>query len=147
MREIAAIVAIEITAKHRLRMGDERNRIVAQEGGANIHPEIYSIYIYMYVWYDSLNGAGWRAPVQIAFVNCGDGSITVRFQGRTLDRRRQEARVQVPYLIYTLLVIDPKHCHWSVAREEAESLTASSVTVGAVFQQFWLALISKAKYV
>ena len=51
---------------------------------------------------------GWRGPAQIASVNIGEGNVTVRCQGKTLDRRRQEVRAHVPYFEYLFAIVDHK---------------------------------------
>ena len=77
---------------------------------------------------------GWRGFAQIASVKSGEGNVAVRFQGRTFDRRHQEVRVHVPYLVFQVIPIDPQQRQWSIVRREVPNLTSAVVIVGAVFQ-------------
>ena len=54
------------------------------------------------IWYEPTNKevSGWRGPAQVATVNRDEGNVTVRFQGRTLDRKTSDVRVRIPYLVY-----------------------------------------------
>lgn len=61
--------------------------------------------------------------------------MTARSQGRTLDRRHQEVRMHVPYVVDMVALVEPKQQQWSVCKRCVENLTASQVTVGAVHQQ------------
>ena len=86
------------------------------------------------IWYDPPNKdtPGWRGPAQISSVNEDEGNITVRFQGRTLDRRPQEVRVHVPYLVYLSIVLFHKDEQWRIIQQGAECLTASFMAAGVV---------------
>ena len=75
---------------------------------------------------------GWRGPAQIASVQADEGNVTVRFQGKTLDRRQQEVRVHVPYLVYLSTVLDHKAHQFGIIKRETENLSSSFVTVGVV---------------
>ena len=127
---MVAVAIIEAIARQRLQRGDMRNHIVAQERSEHQLGDLVDI------WYDPPNKdiLGLRGPAQVASVNFGEGKVTVRSQGRTLDRRHQEVRLHVLYLVYLLARINSRQQGWSVMRMEVENLTSSFVIVGAVFQ-------------
>ena len=56
------------------------------------------------IWYEPAHkeAKGWRGPAKIASINfeTGENHINVRYQGRTLERRPQEVRVHIPYLVF-----------------------------------------------
>lgn len=98
VREIAAASIIEAIAKHRLERADRHKthpamQLSEYEDGQLVH-----------IWYEpnTKDSSGWRGPAQIASVQADDGQVTVRFQGRTLDRRNQEVRVHIPYPVYAV---------------------------------------------
>ena len=103
--------------KQRLQRGDKRNQVVAQERSEHQPGDLVDI------WYDLPNKdtPGWRGRAQIASVNLGEGNVAVRFQGSTLDRRLQEVRVHVPYLVYMLALIDSKAEEWIVVQKVVEN--------------------------
>lgn len=76
--------------------GDKRNQVAAQERSEHQPGDLVDI------WYDFPNGdaPGWGGPAQIVSANDGGGDITVRSQGRTLDRRHQEVGMHVPYFMH-----------------------------------------------
>ena len=88
------------------------------------------------IWYDPQNKdtLGWRGPAQIASVQEDENNVTVRFQGKTLDRGQQEVRVHVPYLVFLSTILAHKVDQCSIVRREAESLPSSFVTVGVIAQ-------------
>ena len=130
VREIAAVAIIEATVEARLRRGDYHKQIAAQERAEHQPADLVDI------WYDppSKDTPGWRGPAQIASVNVGEGNVIVRFQGRTLDRRRRALRVHVLYLVYPATLISSHEPEWSVLKREVETLKSASVIVGTVFQ-------------
>ena len=89
------------------------------------------------MWYDPTNKdtLGRRGPAQVATVNDGEANITVRCQGRTFDRRHQEARVHIFYVIYLLPSVPHKQHQWGIAQKDVQRLTASFATVGVVLQR------------
>ena len=58
----------------------------------------------------------------------------MRFQGRTLDRRHQEVRWHVPYLVLAVTPISGFNLQIGVLKQEAENLTTGFVTLGVVQQ-------------
>ena len=89
------------------------------------------------IWFDPPNKdtPGWRGPAQISSINDGEGNITVRFQGRTLDRRHQEVRQHVPYFIFVATLIPHKDTQWQIVRQGAECITHGCIALGATYQQ------------
>ena len=88
----------------RLQRGDKRNQVASIERSEHQPGDLVDI------WYDPPNKdtPGWRGPAQISSVQIDEGNVTVRFQGKTLDRRYQEVRAHVPYLVYLSSVLDHK---------------------------------------
>eukprot|EP00971_Amphidinium_carterae_P351093 6491908-Amphidinium_carterae.1 len=54
------------------------------------------------IWYEPTNKetGGWRGPATVASIQESEGNITVRYQGRTLDRRAQEVREHIIYHVF-----------------------------------------------
>ena len=140
-RGIAAVAIIEAIAKARPQRGDYHKMIAAQERAELQAGDLVDI------WYDPQNEdtPGWRGLAQIASVNFGEGNLIVRFQGRTLDRRHQEVRVHVPYLVFTVTAISNFDLQFSVLRREVENITIGFVTLGVVQQQGCWHLITRSK--
>ena len=126
VREIAAVVVIEAIAKQRLQRGGYHKQIAAQERAEIQQGDFGDI------WCDPPNKdtPGRRGPAQIASVNLGEGNVTVRFQGRTLDGRHQEARVHVLYLVYQVCFLDCNQQQWGALKRGAENLTSAFVILG-----------------
>ena len=93
------------------------------------------------IWYDPPNKdtPGWRGLAQVSFVQVDEGNLTVRFQGKTFDRRHQEVRAHVPYLVYLSSVLDHKASQWHILQREVEALSDVFLTVGAVHSSGGLA--------
>ena len=68
---------------------------------------------------------GWRGPAQIASVIIGECNVTVMFQGKTFDRRHQEVRAHVPYLVCLATFVDHTAIQWNIIRREVECLSTS----------------------
>ena len=119
VEEIVAVVMTEVTANQRLVRGDQINHIAAIERPERQPGDLVDIS------YDLFNThiPGWRGPAQIATVNEGEGNAAARPQGKTLDRRQQEVRARVPYLIYLSVVLGHGIHQWKVGRREAESMS------------------------
>ena len=90
------------------------------------------------IWYDLPNedAPGWRGPAQIATVIEGEGDLTVRSQGKTSDRRRQEVRIHVAYLVDLPSVVHSRSHQWNIVGREVKSSSASFTTLDVVFQQY-----------
>ena len=65
----------------------------------------------------------------------GEGDLIVRFQGRPLDRRHQEVRLHVPYLVFAVTPIGTFNQQFGVLKQEAENISSGFVTLGVVQQQ------------
>ncbi len=71
-------------------------------------------------------------------INEKEGNITVRFQGRTLDRRPREVRPHVPHLIYALGLFEHKgHASLQLGRFVENMERDSLTTSGMVFSHGW----------
>lgn len=79
---------------------------------------------------------GWRGPARIVTVNVRDDNITVRFQGKQLDRRHQRVHMHVPFLVYSSAVIPSKFHQRDAVRRDVDNMPTSFMIVGVVFQQF-----------
>ena len=131
VREIAALAPIEATTEQRLARGDYHKQVVAQEGAEFQQGDLVDI------WYCPPNkdAPEWRGPAQIVSVNLSEGNVTLRFQGRTFDRRHQEVRLHVPYLLYPVSPISSFNWQWGVLKEEVDNLTYAFGILGTVFQR------------
>ena len=110
--------------------GDTRNQVAALERAEHQPGDLVDI------WYDLPNKdtPGWRGPAQIASVQETEGNVRVRSQWKTLDRRSQEVRAQVPYLVYLSSVIDHKAYQFDICRKEVENLlSVAYLIVGLIF--------------
>ena len=96
VREIAAATIIEVTALSRLQRADRHKTVAALERSG------YQVGGLVDIWYEptTKDVSGWKGPAQIATINNDEGNVTVRFQGRTMDRRSQEVRHHIPYFVY-----------------------------------------------
>ena len=136
MREIAATAIIEVTALARLQRAD-RHKTVAAIGLAE-----HTVGDLVDIWYEpsTKDVSGWRGPAQIATINDSDGNITVRFQGRTLDRKHQEVRYPISYFVY---------CNGSFAQKADAFMTLANymestlklrefTTIGMIYKRGWI---------
>ena len=73
--------------------------------------------------------------MQIVTGNKGEGNVTVRSQGKCLDRRHQEVRAHVPYLVYLSAIIGHTVHHWNIVRRDVDYMSAPLLRVRVVFQQ------------
>ena len=65
---------------------------------------------------------GWRGPAEIASVNTQLGNVSVRVQGRTLDRQRNEVREHIHYLMFISIVYPDRFDIWLILKAFAEGL-------------------------
>ena len=70
------------------------------------------------LWFEPKNKdqRGWRGPGAIASINAEDGNFSIRFQGRTLDRRNQEVRPHIDYLVFATLIMPAAFESWRSLR-------------------------------
>ena len=96
VREIAACNIIQATAISRLQRAHTHKTVSSLERFENQPGDLVDI------WYEPTRNdhGGGRGPAEIKTINEDEAHITVRFQGRSLDRRLQEVRPHVPYFIY-----------------------------------------------
>ena len=104
VREVAMSNIVEGLAKSRVERADRhktRGAIERQE---------YAIKDLVDLWFEPGNKdtKGWRGPGSIETINSSEGNLSVRYQGRTLNRTIQELRPHIPYLIYMMLVREDK---------------------------------------
>ena len=88
------------------------------------------------IWFDPTNKdvPGWRGPAQIATVQENEAQVTVRYQGRTLDRRIQEVRHHIPYLVFFSCLHAELLGQWEHLRDYCEALPRGTAKVfGVVF--------------
>lgn len=90
------------------------------------------------IWYDppSNDIPGWRGPAQTSNINVEHGIVIARFQGRTLDRRRQEARVHIPYLLSVNGALSDRVPIWQKVKMHVEGLTRYRGPLGIIYTQF-----------
>ena len=93
VRELAAANIIEATAKARLARADGYNTRGAIQRQQFKEKDLVDI------WFEPTNKdqKGWRGPAETLSVNSAEGNVSVRYQGRTLDRRSQEVRSHTLY--------------------------------------------------
>ncbi len=132
VREIAACAIIEATAKARLQRADRHHTRAAVELRQLEPRQLVDI------WFEPTNKdcRGWRGPAEIATINASDGNVTVRYQGRSLDRQGSEVRPHIPYLVFWSALHTEQLAHWLLLRGECEALRqGSSKTYGLVLDQ------------
>ena len=129
VRETAACNIIEANAKARVERGDRSRTRGATELADHAPGDLVDI------WFDPVNKdtPGWRGPATMKTINHGDGNVTVRYQGRSLDRTGQEVRRHIAYLVF-LSLCHPELIHfWNMLRDFTEALvTGTSKTCGLV---------------
>ena len=86
---------------------------------------------------------GWRGPAQVKTVNEEEKNITVRIQGRSLDRAPREIRPHVPYLVFGTMLQDDLDAYLTQVMGYCEDLPRGNfVVVGLImnargFPQGW----------
>ena len=65
------------------------------------------------IWFkpEDKDQCGWRGPANVKTVNSDEGDVTVRYQGRSLDRAPAQVRPHIPYFIYLSLLQPEKYGH------------------------------------
>ena len=89
------------------------------------------------LWFEPKNKdqSGWRGPGQIATINADEGNISIRHQGRTLDRRNQEVRPHIPFLVFASMTMPDAFGAWLVLKRACQELRLGSVrSLGLVWQ-------------
>ena len=129
IREIAAGNIIEATACARMDRADRYNTRPA------IERQEYKVGDLVDLWYEPLNKdkSGWRGPGKVHSLQPNEGVVTVRYQGRSLDRRAQEVRPHIPHLVF-FSMRRHHHDHWKYVRCATEDLvTRTSKTYGLIW--------------
>ena len=125
VREVAAVNIIESLAVARL---DRASR--SKTRGA-IELSQHSVGDLVDIWFEPANKdqKGWRGPAEIRSINADEGNFSVRFQGRTLDRRNQEVRPHLPYLVYASILQPHYFADWILLKEECQALRRGTIVV------------------
>ena len=115
-REIAIAKIIEHTAQDRMQRAEHHRSRPALElekitAGQQVD-----------IWFEPSHKdlAGWRGPATVLSVQADENAITVRYQGRALERRGQEVRDHVAYLIFVVSQKAHPHVQWQLLRETVE---------------------------
>ena len=66
-------------------------------------------------------------------MNAEEGNISIRYQGRTLDRTNQETRPHIPYLIFLMHLHEDKFQYLLLLMEYTEGLTLGRVETTSMF--------------
>ena len=130
VREAAASSIIEASARARLSRADSANSRATVEL-SEMQPGCL-----VDIWFEPSNKdvKGFRGPAQVATVQPAENQITVRYQGRSLDRRAQEVRHHIPYLVFVSCLYDELLGMWEQLRDHCESLAVGTTKVyGVVF--------------
>ncbi len=125
IREIAVTKIVEHTAKDRLRRADHhRTRPALELAKLKVGQQVD-------IWFEpsSKDVSGWRGPAVIKTIQHDENAVTVRYQGRTLDRRGQEVREHVAYLIFLVSQKQHPHAQWNILRDACENLSLKKVVV------------------
>ena len=95
IRELAAANILEATAQQRIERADRHKSRPALERFQ------YKPQALLDIWFEPTNkdSRGWRGPATVLSVQPDEGNITVRVQGRTIDRTTAEVREHISYLI------------------------------------------------
>ncbi len=130
VREIAVTAIVNATAKDRLDRADRsKARPTAELRDLQPGDQVD-------IWYDKSHkdAEGWRGPAKVVTVHLDENTVTVRYQGRSLDRRLGEVRRYVSYLRFLTSQKVKPHPQWTLLKEECENLALKSVrTVGLVW--------------
>ena len=118
VREIAAMNIIEATARARLVRADKHNTRLAAER-LQFQPGYLCD-----IWFEPANKdqTGWRGPAEVQSINAADGNLSVRIQGRTLNRVVGEVREHIPYLVYATHLFPDKLSHMHFLQRHCEEL-------------------------
>eukprot|EP00971_Amphidinium_carterae_P297236 5905067-Amphidinium_carterae.2 len=82
------------------------------------------------IWYEPTNKetGSWRGPATVASIQESEGNVTVRYQGRTLDRRAQEVR---EHIVYHIFYAAPHQETWEALRQRID-LVDKHILVGHI---------------
>eukprot|EP00971_Amphidinium_carterae_P150727 2988388-Amphidinium_carterae.1 len=127
MREIAVISIVEENSRQRLSRAMRHH---TRPSGEELDFKIGEL---VDVWFPPNNKevSGWKGPARVVSTQPAEGNITVRWQGRTLDRRFAETRKHISYLAFWA-TNTPIGNLWSWLRGEAEDRPSGSLLLGYV---------------
>ena len=133
VREIACTNIIEHHAKRRVERAHHartQNPIEAYE---------YTPGELVDAWFEPPNKdnpRGWRGPGKILSVNTEEGNVTIRYQGHTLDRRMQEVRPHIAFLIDLVHFASGFMHHWERVRSTVENMRPKQhMTLGLLWHK------------
>ena len=89
------------------------------------------------IWFEptTKDQSGWRGPAAVKSVQAAEGNASVRIQGRTLDRQRNEIRAHVPYFIMAFLLRPASANQWYIIVAFVETLRIGQ---SKVFGLMWV---------
>jgi len=132
VREIEAGSIIESIARTRLTRADDSQSRSSLERAEHKVGDLVDI------WFEPVNkdSKGWRGPAEIKSINEDVSNVSVRMQGRTLDRRPQEIREHIPYLVYSIILSAEHFSHWQRIEYTCEQMAIGSVKIyGAIYDK------------
>ena len=129
VRELAAINMIEVLAKWRIqRASKSRTR-----GAMNLKEINQGDIVDLWIKPEKKGVEGWRGPGQVIEVNSDEGNVSIRYQGRIRDRKAQEVRLHIPYLVF--LSASTTHLEqWRILKSACEEIPYSTSQVYGVIQ-------------
>eukprot|EP00971_Amphidinium_carterae_P146129 2896397-Amphidinium_carterae.1 len=129
LRELAVAAITEVHSKERIRRA-HRHHTTATLTDAS-YPKGTAVDI----WFEPTNKdiTGWKGPAEVQLCQPERGQVTVKWQGRILDRRAAEIRPHVVYLLDDSSLL-PLADSWTCLRTTLEALPSPSTqTVGHVY--------------
>eukprot|EP00971_Amphidinium_carterae_P349761 6491208-Amphidinium_carterae.2 len=130
IREIAVLSIVEENSRQRL---SRAMRHQTRPSGEELD---YKVGDLVDIWFPpgTKEIPGWKGPARLVSVQPSEGHLTVRWQGRTLDRRLAEARKHISYLAFWTNNT-PISSLWTWFRSEVESRSTGSLLLGYVLTQ------------
>ena len=131
VREVAAMNIVEATARQRMARADRHNTRPA------IQRMQYKPRDLVDVWFEpsTKDQKGWRGPAEILSINADDGNVTVRIQGRTIDRQSSEVREHIPYLVFASALLEDQCKHLRFLQEYCMSLECKKLKLFGLLLQ------------
>ena len=136
IREIGTISVVQAAARDRAARADR-----SQTRG-HINLQDFKPGDSVDIWFDptAKDVKGWRGPAELKSINESEGNVSVRFQGRTLDRRNAEVRPHVAFLVYASMYLPELFSVWLYLKQYCQGLKSGTcVIVGIVLSSSgWL---------
>eukprot|EP00971_Amphidinium_carterae_P018911 372341-Amphidinium_carterae.1 len=133
LRELAVTSITEVHSKERIRRAHRHHTT------ATLTDASYPRGTPVDIWFEPTNKdiTGWKGPAEVLLCQPEKGQVTVKWQGRILDRRAAEIRPHVIYLINDGGLL-PLADSWTCMRTTLEAFPSpsespSTCTVGHVF--------------